>query len=410
MKFFHLLAIALSVIVLNSCKEKAQVQTAQNSAEFEKQLQEKLVNAKEGDVIELPEGIYSLSRPLILDGVKNVTIRGKGMEKTVLSFKGQKDGAEGLRITANGIVLEDFAILDAKGDCIKLEDVMNVTIRRMKVGWNTLHSTSNGSYGLYPVGCTNVLIEDCEVFGSSDAGVYVGQSKNIIVRKNRVHDNVAGIEIENCVDADVYENVSHDNTGGILIFDNPDLPVKNGMRCRVHNNKIYDNNTENFATKGTSVAEIPAGTGFIIMATNQCDFYANEISNHNTLSGSVICYLTLKKPYKDTMYDPYCGGISIHDNNIRRGTGKVDRSVGFGDLLGALFGDKVPDIVFDGSINPAYRNSDGSIKDDQKICIRNNPNVTFVNLDMAGGNRHMSLDISKMDCSVPGWQDVKIVQ
>ena len=410
MKFFHLLAIALSVIVLNSCKEKAQVQTAQNSAEFEKQLQEKLVNAKEGDVIELPEGIYSLSRPLILDGVKNVTIRGKGMEKTVLSFKGQKDGAEGLRITANGIVLEDFAILDAKGDCIKLEDVMNVTIRRMKVGWNTLHSTSNGSYGLYPVGCTNVLIEDCEVFGSSDAGVYVGQSKNIIVRKNRVHDNVAGIEIENCVDADVYENVSHDNTGGILIFDNPDLPVKNGMRCRVHNNKIYDNNTENFATKGTSVAEIPAGTGFIIMATNQCDFYANEISNHNTLSGSVICYLTLKKPYKDTMYDPYCGGISIHDNNIRRGTGKVDRSVGFGDLLGALFGDKVPDIVFDGSINPAYRNSDGSIKDDQKICIRNNPNVTFVNLDMAGGNRHMSMDISKMDCAVPGWQDVKIVQ
>ena len=410
MKFFHLLAIALSVIVLNSCKEKAQVQTAQNSAEFEKQLQEKLVNAKEGDVIELPEGIYSLSRPLILDGVKNVTIRGKGMEKTVLSFKGQKDGAEGLRITANGIVLEDFAILDAKGDCIKLEDVMNVTIRRMKVGWNTLHSTSNGSYGLYPVGCTNVLIEDCEVFGSSDAGVYVGQSKNIIVRKNRVHDNVAGIEIENCVDADVYENVSHDNTGGILIFDNPDLPVKNGMRCRVHNNKIYDNNTENFATKGTSVAEIPAGTGFIIMATNQCDFYANEISNHNTLSGSVICYLTLKKPYKDTMYDPYCGGISIHDNNIRRGTGKVDRSVGFGDLLGALFGDKVPDIVFDGSINPAYKNNDGSIKDDQKICIRNNPNVTFVNLDMAGGNRHMSMDISKMDCAVPGWQDVKIVQ
>lgn len=410
MKIFHLLAIALSVIILNSCKEKAKEQGAKNSGEFEKQLQEKLVNAKEGDVIELPEGTYNLARPLILDGVKNVTIRGKGMEKTVLSFKNQKDGAEGLRITANGIVLEDFAIMDAKGDCIKLEDVMNVTIRRMKVGWNNLHSTSNGSYALYPVGCSNVLIEDCEVFGSSDAGVYVGQSKNIIVRKNRVHDNVAGIEIENCVDADVYENVSHDNTGGILIFDNPDLPVKNGMRCRVHNNKIYDNNTNNFGAKGTSVAELPAGTGFIVMATNQCELYSNEISNNNTLSGAVICYLTLKKPYKDSLYDPYCGGISIHDNNIRRGTGKVDRSVGFGDLLGALFGDKVPDVVFDGSVNAAYKNNDGTIKDDQKICIRNNPNITFVNLDMAGGNRHMSFDITKMDCSVPAWQDVKIIQ
>jgi parallel beta-helix repeat protein len=411
MKRYYLLAIAVSVIILNSCKEKAAgEQRAKNSAEFEKQLQEKLVNAKEGDVIELPEGTYNLVRPLILDGVKNVTIRGKGMEKTVLSFKNQKDGAEGLRITANGIVLEDFALLDAKGDCIKLEDVMNVTIRRIKVGWNKLHSTSNGSYGLYPVGCSNVLIEDCEVFGSSDAGIYVGQSKNIIVHKNRVHDNVAGIEIENCMDADVYDNVSHDNTGGILIFDNPDLPVKNGMRCRVHNNKIYDNNTNNFATKGTSVAEIPAGTGFIVMATNQCELYSNEISNHNTLSGAVICYLTLKKPYKDTAYDPYCGGISIHDNNIRRGTGKVDRSVGFGDLLGALFGDKVPDLVYDGDVSARYKNNDGTIKDDQKICIKNNPNVTFVNLDMSGGNRHMSFDITKMDCTLPGWQDVKIIQ
>ena len=406
----HLLAIAATAIMFNSCKNGAATQNAPNSAEFEKQLQEKLVNAKEGEVIELPEGTYSLSRPLILDGVKNVTIKGKGMEKTVLNFKGQKDGAEGLRITANGIVLEDFSIIDAKGDCIKLEDVMNVTIRRVKTGWTTLHSTANGSYALYPVGCSNVLIEECEVFGSSDAGVYVGQSKNIIVRKNKVHDNVAGIEIENCIDADVYENNSYNNTGGLLVFDNPDLPVKNGMRCRIHNNKIYDNNTNNFGPKGTSVSEIPAGTGFIVMATNQCEIYSNEITNHNSVSGAVISYLTLKKPYKDTIYDPYCGGISIHDNNIRRGTGKVDMTVNFGQLLSALFGDKVPDLVYDGSTNPAYKNNDGSIKEEQKICMRNNGNVSFVNLDMANGNKNMTTDITKMDCAVPAWQDVKLAQ
>lgn len=406
----HLLAIAATAIMFNSCKNTSTTQNASNSAEFEKQLQEKLVNAKEGEVIELPEGTYLLSRPLILDGVKNVTIKGKGMDKTILNFKGQKDGAEGLRITANGITLEDFALIDAKGDCIKLEDVMTVTIRRVKTGWTALHSTSNGSYALYPVGCSNVLIEECEVFGSSDAGVYVGQSKNIIVRKNRVHDNVAGIEIENCIDADVYENSSYNNTGGLLVFDNPDLPVKNGMRCRIHNNKIYDNNVNNFGPKGTSVSEIPAGTGFIIMATNQCEIYSNEITNHNSVSGAVISYLTLKKPYKDTIYDPYCGGISIHDNNIRRGTGKMDQTVNFGLLLSALFGDKVPDLVYDGSSNPAYKNNDGSIKEEQKICMRNNGNVSFVNLDMANGNKNMTTDITKMDCSVPAWQDVKLSQ
>ena len=181
--YLQLLAIAATAIIMNSCKNNAPAKGAANSAEFEKQLQEQLINAKEGAVIELPEGTYDISRPLILDGVKNVTIRGKGPDKTILNFKGQKDGAEGLRVTANGVVLEDFAILDAKGDCIKVEDVMNVTFRRLKVGWTTLHSTSNGSYGLYPVGCSNVTVDDCEVFGSSDAGVYVGQSKNIIVKK-----------------------------------------------------------------------------------------------------------------------------------------------------------------------------------------------------------------------------------
>ncbi|MCW3127026.1 MAG: hypothetical protein JWO03_2684 [Bacteroidetes bacterium] len=410
MKFpFQLLAVALVTIIMNSCKNSPATPTA-ISADFEKQLQEKLVNAKEGEVIELPEGTYNLSRPLILDGVKNVTIKGKGMDKTILSFKGQKDGAEGLRITADGITLEDFTIMDAKGDCIKLEDVMNVKIRRLKTGWTALHSTENGSYALYPVGCTNVLIEDCDVFGSSDAGVYVGQSKKIIVRRNKVHDNVAGIEIENCVDADVYENTSYHNTGGLLVFDNPDLPVKNGMRCRVHNNKVYDNNTENFGAKGTSVSEIPAGTGFIVMATNQCEVYSNEITGHNTVSGAVISYLLLRKPYKDTIYDPYCGGISVHDNIMKRGSGKADGSVTFGKLLSALFGDKIPDIVFDGMVNPTYKNNDGSIKEDQRICFHANGDVSFVNLDFAGGNKNMTTDITKLDCTVPSWPDVKFAE
>jgi parallel beta-helix repeat protein len=370
-------------------------------AEFEKQLQEKFINAKEGDVIELPEGSYSMTRSLILDGIKNITIRGKGKDKTVLSFKGQKDGAEGLRITANGIVMEDFSVLDAKGDNIKVQDATNVTFRRMKVGWTSLHDTKNGAYGVYPVGCTNVLIEECEVFNSADAGVYVGQSKNIIVRKNQVHDNVAGIEIENSTDADVYDNLSTNNTGGILIFDLPDLPAKNGSRCRVFNNHIVNNNVANFGVKGTTVAEIPAGTGVIVMATNQCEVFNNEISGHNSLSTAIISYMALNKPFKDSIYDPFCGGIYFHDNKITRGSGKVDQEVAFGKLFTAMFGDQVPDVVTDGAINPAYKNSDGTVKDDQKICIRNNGNVTFCNMDLMNKGKNKSSDMSKFDCAVP---------
>ncbi|MCW5907252.1 MAG: right-handed parallel beta-helix repeat-containing protein [Chitinophagales bacterium] len=403
---FRLLSLVLfSIILFTSCNNKTSTAT---DTDFEKQLQEKFINAKEGEVIELPEGTYNLLRPLILDGVKNVTIKGKGKDKTILSFKGQKDGAEGLRITADGIVMEDFCVLDAKGDCIKVQDATNVTFRRMKVGWTSLHDTKNGSYGTYPVGCTNVLIEDCEVYGSADAGIYVGQSKNIIVRRNHVHDNVAGIEIENSTDADVYENLSENNTGGVLVFDLPDLPKKNGMRCRVFNNRIVNNNTKNFGVKGTTVAEIPAGTGIIVMATNYCDIFNNEISGHNSISAAVVSYMSLAKPFKDSIYDPYSGGIVIRDNKFSRGTGKPDNEVAFGKLFNVIFGDKVPDVVIDGFVNPAYKNTDGSIKDDQKICITNNGNITFSNMDLANKGKNKSNDLSKYNCSQPQLNEVKL--
>jgi len=398
--------VFVSAIFLSACNNNSAPKV---DAEFEKQLQEKFINAKEGDVIELPEGTFTLNRSLILDGVNNVTIKGKGKDKTILSFKGQKDGAEGLRITANGIVMEDFAVLDAKGDCIKVQDATGVTFRRMKVGWTSLHDTKNGSYSTYPVGCTNVLIEECDVFGSSDAGVYVGQSKNIIVRRNNVHDNVAGIEIENSTDADVYDNISTNNTGGVLIFDLPDLQKKNGSRCRVFNNKIVNNNVPNFGVKGTTVGEIPAGTGLIIMATNQCEVFNNEIGGHNSVSAAVVSYYALAKPFKDSIYDPYCGGISIHDNKIVRGSGGTDQTVAFGKMFAAMFGDKVPDIVYDGYVNATYKNPDGSVKEDQKICFRNNGNVTFSNMDLANKGKDRNSDISKFDCSVPALSEVKLV-
>ena len=42
-------------------------------------------------------------------------------------------------------------------------------------------------------------IEHCIAIGASDAGIYVGQSNNIIVRNCEVFQNVAGIEIENSI-------------------------------------------------------------------------------------------------------------------------------------------------------------------------------------------------------------------
>ena len=78
-------------------------------ADFEKKLQTKLILAEDGDVINLEAGNFALTKSLSLDGKKNITIRGKGIDKTVLNFKAQTQGAEGIRITnCENIILEDF--------------------------------------------------------------------------------------------------------------------------------------------------------------------------------------------------------------------------------------------------------------------------------------------------------------
>ena len=81
----------------------------------------------------------------------------------------------------------------------------------------------------------DVLVEGCVVSGAKDAGIYVGQSRDIIVRNNEVFHNVAGIEIENSTGADVYGNTAAGNTGGILVFNMPNLPVP-GSKTRVFKN------------------------------------------------------------------------------------------------------------------------------------------------------------------------------
>ncbi len=407
MNRFFLLVIAV-IVFLSGCKNNNSV--PDKNAAFEKELQEKFIKAQEGDIIELPEGTFFLSRSLVLDGVKNVTIKGSGTGKTILSFKRQMEGAEGLKITATGVTLEDFAVVDTKGNAVKIQDANNVTFRRIKAGWNSLQNPNNGAYGLYPVGCTSVLIEDCEVSGASDAGIYINQSKNIIIRKNHVHDNMVGIEIENSTDADAYENLSENNSSGLLVFALPDLPRKSTSRYRIFNNRIYTNNAANYVAKGNVASEIPAGSGIVIIAGGHGEVFNNDFSGQNTFSLAVISYSSLNKTYNDSLYNPYCGGISIHDNKIARGTGSADVNGALGKLLAEICGTKTADIVYDGVVNPAGKNTDGSPKESERICMRNNGNIVFSNLDVPGKGKNRSNDISKFNCGLTPLLEIKLNQ
>ncbi|MBL8020932.1 MAG: right-handed parallel beta-helix repeat-containing protein [Leptospirales bacterium] len=394
-----ILMLALLVI---ACK-KQEISISQDEANFQKKLQESLLTAKPGSVINLPAGTFRLDRALTL-AEKGVTIKGAGMDKTILSFKGQKEGAAGLLVSQGDFLIEDLTIQDTTKDAIKINGAKNVTVRRVKTEWTSGPQESNGAYGIYPVQCENVLVEDSVAIGASDAGIYIGQSRNIIVRRNRAEQNVAGIEIENSVFADVYENVATNNTGGILVFDLPDLPVQGGKNTRIFKNEITKNNTKNFAPSGNIVATVPNGTGLMIMANDNIEAFENTITDNITANILVVSYLITDKPIKDKNYDPYPESIHVHNNKVSGG-GKDP--TGGNNLaskvavtgLKAKLGEPFPQMLWDGIVNKT-KYPDGLPKD-KNICFRDNGPADFANFDAPGNMSNIKRDLAAHNCSYP---------
>lgn len=317
--------------------------------EAEAALQEALILAQPGDEVVLAAGIYDIRNQLSLDN-DEVTLRGAGMAASILSFKGQIGGAEGLIVTGDGAILKDFAVEDTKGDAIKAKGVDGFAVIRVRAEWTGGPKAENGSYGFYPVQSTNVLLDGVVAKGASDAGIYVGQSQRIIVRNSRGEFNVAGLEIENCYFADVYDNILTNNTGGLLVFDLPDLPQQGGHDIRMFRNTSTGNNTPNFAPEGNIVGLVPAGTGMLIMANADVEIFDNDFTDNRTVNMIISSYV---KDTEDATYNKAPRRIHVHDNRFGISGTDPDGSE-FGVILRDIFGEPVPDIVWDGVL-PIWR-------------------------------------------------------
>jgi parallel beta-helix repeat protein len=309
----------------------------------QERLQTALIDAQPGDIVQLAAGRFVLTDGLSLD-VAKVTVRGAGADKTVLDFKGQQGAGEGLLVTSSDVVLRDFAVEDAKGDAIKSKGVERIVFKNLRVEWTGGPKETNGAYGLYPVASKWVLIDGCIVKGASDAGIYVGQSQDIIVRNNVAQGNVAGIEIENSYRADVFHNVASHNTGGILVFDLPNLPQMGGHSIRVFENAVTKNDTPNFAPKGNIVASVPNGTGIMVMANRDVHVFKNALSDNATTNVMVVAY---KRPFTDPKYDPLPHDVVVRQNAHGR-AGWAPGFVGGKELAAAMGGALAP-VFWDGA-------------------------------------------------------------
>ncbi|MFV8755014.1 parallel beta-helix domain-containing protein [Nannocystaceae bacterium ST9] len=358
-------------------------------------------DAAEGDILCLDAGVYAGLGSEIILSVNNVTVRGAGMDDSVLDFAGQAEGGNGIKIVADGVTLQDFQVKNTPGDGIRGDQVDDITFERMKVLWEDANTDNHGAYGLYPVGCNNVSVLESVVIGSRDAGHYVGQSNNVLVRDSIAYENVAGVEIENCNDAWVFGNEAYDNTAGLLVFDLPGLEQADGSNTRFYDNNVHDNNTANFAIGGT-VAQVPAGSGVVILAANNIEVDHNMIDNHKSVGVLLIHYAELLfGAHDDPDYDIYNRGVYIHDNAFTLTGADPD------PMITGFIGDNMagPELLWDG-VKPDCA---PDFVPGEEVCMQNNTSddtVDYMNLDFCGGFANQSTDISEVDCvgvMLPDW-------
>ncbi|MGH8445641.1 MAG: parallel beta-helix domain-containing protein [Solimonas sp.] len=289
-----------------------------------------MVQAAPGDVIQFTEGYFELTSTLQLTNTEDVLVKGAGRDKTVLSFKHNNSPEGILAVNVHGLTVQDLTVLDTGGNGIELRGVDHGTLQRVRAIWSSgggresttpitaanafvdnakvlnvpctdpatqnpddpqnvlgdirspdyTVSKKSGRYGVYPVSSENILIDDAESVGASDAGIYVGQTNTAIIRKSRSAYNVFGFEIENVRGGEYDSNLAECNTGGFLIYDLDNLR-QYGDRSVMKNNIARNNNTYNF-TSGGIVGNVPSGSGMITLAYDRIDIRDNLFENNNT--------------------------------------------------------------------------------------------------------------------------------
>jgi len=201
-----------------------------------------------GDTIEVPYAIYHESVVLDWSDVTLIGIANENGDWPVIDGEGTR--SDGVIASGNNFEMAFFDVKNYTSNGVLVEGATGVYLHDMYI-------ENTGVSGVYPVRCTDVLMERIEATLMNDAAIYAGKSENVVIRDTVTYGNVIGIELENTVNGEIYNNHAHDNTVGIFVDLLPQLPSKVSLFTKVHDNVVENNNGENFAKPGTSPALIP---------------------------------------------------------------------------------------------------------------------------------------------------------
>ena len=281
-----------------------------------------------GDTIVVEYGIY---HERVGIDTSNIILRGEPNEAGDYPIlDGREKLSEAFIISGNNFEISGFDIRDYTDTGLLVEGVVDVHIHDIK-------STDTGTYGIYPVKSTGVLVERVEASGVDDAAIYAGQCRDVIIRDSIAHGSVLGIEIENTINGQAYNNHVYNNTLGILVTVLPQLTSKVSVDTKVFNNLIEDNNHVNFAKPNTAAAIAPAGTGILSLAADNVEIFGNTIRNNKTtgigIFGLGIAYDSAEIDVGPTPEDNKIWGNTYENNAYDPDKFVADLGIPVGDIL-----------------------------------------------------------------------------
>lgn len=320
-----------------------------------------MVQLKPKDTLKFDCGFFDLKTGIQISTTEDVLIEGCGIDETFLSFRDSTSQEGFLASNVRGVTVQKLTIGDSPGDAFKLKGVNHGTLKEVRAIWSSGRktaderpitaanfkdevkvqctdparhnpanpnpaetdttspdytvSTASGRYGIYPVESRNILVENSESIGASDAGIYVGQTNLAKIRNSRAAFNVFGFEIENVQDGEYSGNLAECNSGGFLIYDLDNI-TQYGSRSRMFNNVSRNNNTYNFAVPGSIVANVPRGSGLITLAYDKIDIYDNVFEDNGT-AGVILTSYDLLGENGDRRMDVYSEAVNIFNNTFK---------------------------------------------------------------------------------------------
>ncbi|MEM8606599.1 MAG: parallel beta-helix domain-containing protein [Myxococcota bacterium] len=336
-----------------------------------------ITEAQTGDVICLNPGMYDVAATLDITATPELTLKGIGgsPDDVVLDFK--ERGSKGIFVSVDDVTIENMWVKNTAENAVEQRGTTGSVFRKLHVSWDAGSITENGAYCIYPTDCFDTVIEFNQVSGASDAGLYVGKCEGGTVNNNWVHANVAGVEVENSLDVDVFDNEIFDNTGGLLALQEP-IPGGRLTNTNVFmfDNEVFCNNRSNFALPGSTVAELPQGTGAMSFGGAGVEIFDNVIDGNVSVgmiivSNVLLCQLSGQDCDFDEIpgYNPYPEQIYIHDNTYVA-NGEDPQSI-LADIS-IVTGVPMPTIIWDGYVRPGVT--------DPQICLGTEELPTYYDL------------------------------